>query len=103
MSRIAGPSLPAAFRRAAVPLAWYYVVALGLPLANGAAQSQPAFFDHALVVVLVPPILIALVAAILSAIARVVIRYQRCGSHLRSLLSWFCRPPRRPLPRPLRP
>ena len=47
-----------ALRRAAVPLASYYAVTLGLPLANGAAGSNSAFARHALVVLIVPPIVI---------------------------------------------
>jgi len=49
-----------AFRRAAVPLVSYYVVTLGLPLANGAAGAGAPFARHALAVLVVPPILIAL-------------------------------------------
>ena len=51
------------FRRAALPLGWYYVVTLGLPLANGAGQSGTPFVDHALVVLVVPPILIVVACA----------------------------------------
>ena len=51
-------------RRAALPLAWYYVVTLALPLANGAAESGAAFLHHALAVLVVPPILIVLACAI---------------------------------------
>jgi hypothetical protein len=47
-----------AFRRATVPLAFYYAVTLALPLANGAMGS--AFLEHAAVVVAVPPALILL-------------------------------------------
>lgn len=53
-----------AFRRAALPFAWYYAVTLGLPLANGAAQSGAAFVDHALFVVLVPPLLLTVLCTI---------------------------------------
>jgi hypothetical protein len=49
-----------AFRRAAAPLASYYLITLGLPLANGAAGAGAAFARHALAVLVVPPILIAL-------------------------------------------
>jgi uncharacterized membrane-anchored protein len=52
-----------AFRRAAVPLISYYVVTLVLPLANGAAHAGAAFVEHALVVLVVPPILIVLAGA----------------------------------------
>ena len=47
-----------AFRRAAPPLVFYYAVTLALPVANGAAG--PAFLEHALVVLAVPPALILL-------------------------------------------
>jgi len=46
-----------AFRRAALPLAAYYAVTLALPVAGGAPLSG-AFLEHALVVLLVPPLLI---------------------------------------------
>jgi hypothetical protein len=58
------PALARMFRRAALPLAWYYAVTLGLPLANGAAQSGAAFVNHALFVVAVPPLLIVLLCTI---------------------------------------
>ena len=57
------PTLAGTFRRAALPLGSYYVVTLALPIANGAAQSGPAFVDHALVVLVVPPLLIAVACA----------------------------------------
>jgi hypothetical protein len=53
-------ALGRAFRRAALPLGSYYVVTLGLPLANGAAQASGPFLGHALTVLVVPPILIVL-------------------------------------------
>ena len=46
------------FRRAALPLGWYYFVTLALPLANGAGRSDVAVVKHALVVLVVPPLLI---------------------------------------------
>jgi len=52
-----------AFRRAAVPLAWYYAVTLAVPLANGATHTGTVFFEHALVVLVVPPALIVLACA----------------------------------------
>jgi hypothetical protein len=58
------PALAHAFRRAALPLGWYYAVTLALPLANGAAQASAAFVGHALIVLVVPPILIVLVCAV---------------------------------------
>jgi hypothetical protein len=57
-------ALVQAFRRAALPLVWYYAVTLVLPLANGAAESGAAFLTHAVVVAIVPPILVVLVCAV---------------------------------------
>jgi hypothetical protein len=59
------PTLAQAFRRAAVPLGCYYTVTIGLPLANGAAQSGAAFVTHALIVIVVPAILIMLLCTVL--------------------------------------
>ena len=58
-----------AFRRTAVPLAAYYAVTLGLPLANGAAGAGGGFGRHALAVLVVPPILIGLGCAALALLA----------------------------------
>jgi hypothetical protein len=44
----------------ALPLVSYYAVTLGLPLANGAPQSGAPFARHALVVLVVPPVMIVL-------------------------------------------
>ena len=52
------------FRRAATPLAWYYAVTLALPVANGAAHAGAAFVEHALVVLVFPPVLVALVGVV---------------------------------------
>ena len=49
-----------AFGRVAVPLAAYYAVTVGIPLANGAASAGWSFIRHALVVLVVPPILVVL-------------------------------------------
>ena len=49
-----------AFHRVAVPLAVYYAVTLGIPLADGAARSDSSFARHALVVLAVPLILVVL-------------------------------------------
>jgi hypothetical protein len=54
--------VPQAFRRLVVPLASYYAVTLALPVANGAARAD-AFVDHALVVLVVPPIIVLLACA----------------------------------------
>ena len=76
-----------AFRRAAVPLAWYYAITLALPLANGAAQSDSAFVKHALVVLVVPPSLIIVVRGIYKGAAV-------CAGACRAVL----RPPGMPVP-----
>ena len=52
-----------ALRRTALPLLAYYAVTIALPLANGAAQSGAAFADHALVVLVVPPLVVLLAFA----------------------------------------
>jgi hypothetical protein len=64
MNRILWIKVVRAFRRTAVPLASYYAVTLALPLANGATQSGTAFAEHALVVLVVPPLLIVLACAV---------------------------------------
>jgi len=58
MTPAARSALASAFRRAALPLGCYYTVTLLMPLANGAAQSGVAFVDHALIVLIVPPLVI---------------------------------------------
>ena len=55
-----------AFRRTALPLASYYAVTLAVPLVNGAARSG-AFVDHALAVLVVPPVAI-IVACVVHAL-----------------------------------
>lgn len=47
-----------ALRRLALPLAWYYAVTLAIPLANGAVEAGMVFVWHALLVLVVPPLLI---------------------------------------------
>ena len=56
-------ALGRAFRRAALPLGCYYAVTLGVPIANGAASSG-GFAGHALVVLILPPMLIAMACAL---------------------------------------
>jgi hypothetical protein len=63
MSGVRWARVARAFRRVALPLASYYAVTLALPLANGAAPSG-AFMEHALVVLIVPPIAIILGCAV---------------------------------------
>jgi hypothetical protein len=57
-------TLGRAFRRTALPLACYYAVTLVLPLANGAAYAGSAFAAHALVVLVMPPVMIGLACAL---------------------------------------
>ena len=63
MSRAPLTTVGRAFRRTAVPLVAYYAVTLAIPLANGAAQSG-AFAEHALAVLVVPPVAIVLACAV---------------------------------------
>ena len=63
MNRVLRTRIAGAFRRTALPLASYYAITLVLPLANGAARSG-AFVEHAVVVLIVPPVAIVLAAAI---------------------------------------
>jgi hypothetical protein len=63
MTREVAAAIVKAFRRVALPLAWYYAVTLAIPLANGAAQAGATLTGHALVVLVVPLILIAFVGA----------------------------------------
>jgi hypothetical protein len=64
MNRIPRLNVFRVFRRTAVPLASYYAVTLALPLANGAAESGPAFVEHALAVLIVPPVVIVFACAV---------------------------------------
>ena len=66
MNRVPRTRVARAFRRTALPLASYYAVTLAVPLANGAARSG-AFVDHALAVLVVPPIAI-IVACVVHAL-----------------------------------
>ena len=63
MSGVRRAKVARAFRRMTLPLASYYAVTLAVPLANGAAASS-AFMEHALVVLIVPPIAIILGCAV---------------------------------------
>jgi hypothetical protein len=67
-----------AFHRALVPLAAYYSVTLAIPLANGASQSNAVFITHALVVLVIPPVIILLACAVHAA-AHVLARAWRKG------------------------
>jgi len=50
-----------AFGRVLLPLAVYYAVTIAIPLANGAAESGATFWQHTLVVLVVPPVIVVLV------------------------------------------
>lgn len=63
MSGWRGATVARAFRRVALPLGSYYAVTLAVPLANGAAPSG-AFMEHALMVLVVPPVAIVLGCAV---------------------------------------
>jgi hypothetical protein len=63
MNRVPRTRVAHAFRRTALPLASYYAVTLAVPLANGAAQSG-AFVEHALAVLVVPPVAIILACTV---------------------------------------
>ena len=79
MNPALAPALAATFRRASAPLAWYYGVTLGIPLANGAAHAGAAFVEHALAVLVLPPALIT-VACVAREIARASCVRTRCRS-----------------------
>jgi hypothetical protein len=64
------------FHRAAIPLAWYYGITIGVPLANGAAQSNAGFVKHAITVVVVPPIAIMLACAVHSTVRSAIVRWR---------------------------
>jgi exosortase K len=57
-------AIPRVCRRAAVPLTAYYAVTLGIPLVNGAAQSEARLVDHAVTVIVVPLLMVALACAL---------------------------------------
>lgn len=64
MNRAIWMAVAHAFRRTALPLAAYYAVTLVVPLANGGARSGAPFLDHALVVLVIPPVVIMLWCAV---------------------------------------
>ena len=63
MSRALSTTVAHAFRRTALPLVCYYAITLAVPVANGVAQSG-AFVEHALVVLIVPPVAVMLACAV---------------------------------------
>jgi hypothetical protein len=73
MTRVLWVEVAHAFRRTALPLVSYYAVTLALPVANGAARAGHAFAEHALVVLVVPPVAIVLTCTV-SALARALVR-----------------------------
>lgn len=80
LSRALWTAAARAFRRTALPLAAYYAITLGLPLANGAARSGAPFIEHALVVLVVPPAIIMLASAVHTVTSRCCNRV--CSSRL---------------------
>ena len=75
VQRLEGRTLWVGWR---LPLAVYYTVALAVPLANGASRSG-GFLAHALVVLLVPPVLIVLGRGVCAAVHALAIRVQYRG------------------------
>jgi len=80
MSRSILQTIVHAFRRVALPLTWYYVVTLAIPIANGAAQAGAVFVRHALVVIVAPPVLIVLAGAGYDAVRWLARGRRRTGS-----------------------
>ena len=73
MSHVIWAAVARTFRRAALPLTWYYAVTLALPLANGAAHAGAVFVEHALIVLILPPVLLVL-TSVTREMARVLAR-----------------------------
>ena len=72
--------------RYAVPLGVYYLVTLGVPLANGSSLTE-AFLTHALAVLLLPPVLIALVCGVPRLVSGYPRRNVSAGSSLHARLA----------------
>ena len=70
MNRTLSVVVAEAFRRMARPLTWYYAITLAIPIANGAAKAGATFVDHALVVLIFPPVLILIGATYVTATRR---------------------------------
>jgi hypothetical protein len=79
MTRAMRPALAQAFRRFGLPLAWYYAITLALPVANGAARTGATFVGHAVVVLVIPPILIVL-ACVCTQVVAGAWRYRNGGA-----------------------
>ena len=84
MSATLGTTFGRALRRAALPLGCYYAVTLAMPFANGAASAGRGFGSHALAVLILPPVLIALACIIHVAVLRIVGRTGRQAAPGRS-------------------
>jgi hypothetical protein len=78
MSQLLWGQIVHAFRRTALPLGSYYGVTLALPLANGAARAGRAFAEHALMVLVVPPLVIV-IACTVHALIRAVVGARRAA------------------------
>lgn len=74
------------WRRFLLPLGCYYLVTLGLPLANGVAWTA-AFFTHALVVLLVPLVLMAFIHGLRWLVSRHPRRNVAAGSSVHARLA----------------
>lgn len=70
------------FRRLFLPLASYYAITLVVPLGNGAAPADSTFREHAVVVLLVPPIAIVLACTVHAMLRSVSVRVRRLASPL---------------------
>jgi len=65
-----------AFRRAALPLFWYYALTIGVPIANGSAGGE-GFVMHAALVLTLPLLLVAAAGATRRAIAAIAMDCRR--------------------------
>jgi hypothetical protein len=86
MSATLRSSVGRAFRRTALPLGWYYAVTLALPLANGAGHAGSTFVGHALVVLVLPPVLIGLLVCTIHVVGRTLLG--RARYHLKAAQRW---------------
>ena len=75
-------SIVSVSRRVLLPLVWYYVVTVAIPIGNGASLSDAVFVKHALIVLVLPVMLIAL-ACTARALGRAVVRSVRLSAGLR--------------------
>jgi exosortase K len=74
-------TIAATLPTATLPLAFYYLVTVLVPLANGSGDTRQAFLEHMAFVVLAPPTLVGVVA-VLRAAFRLSIQSSRGGASL---------------------